>query len=388
MSQIALAKTATPHDAITAVRTELKARFIERDEVVDGILAALIAQQHVLLLGPPGTAKSAIVNAVTASITGASCFSWLVTKFSTPEELFGPVSLAGLQQDRFARITAGKLPEAHVGFIDEVFKASSAILNALLSLANERVFHNDGDAVACPLVTLVGASNELPQTDDGLDALFDRFLLRLDVHYVRDRGAQVAMLRGTRAQAGAAMSLSELQQATEEAAAIELSDELLTLLLDIKVKAEEEGFIASDRRWRAMLDVLRARAWLEGDGAVNEDHVVDVVPDCLWRNPKERPAIAAIVGSVANPSAARIVEIVDAAKQVVRDLGPATTANANERAEWLMNASLAQSQLEEMGAELDKLSSKCRGTRIEAAKATVDGLARDIASRVAALYRL
>jgi MoxR-like ATPase len=144
--------------------------------VIDGALAAVLAGEHVLLLGPPCTAKSALARAI-AQAFGGAYFARLLTKFSTPEELFGAISLRALEQDHYARITTGKLPEAEFAFIDEVFKANSAILNALLAVVNERVFHNDGQPVACPLVTMSGASNELPEGKD-LEALFDRFLVR------------------------------------------------------------------------------------------------------------------------------------------------------------------------------------------------------------------
>src|SRR6266545_4257585 len=143
--------------AFQQLRVELMARFPERKDVIDGALAAVLAGEHVLLLGPPGTAKSALVRTI-AQAFGGRYFERLLTKFSTPEELFGPVSLKALEQDRFARVTADKIPEAEFAFVDEIFKANSAILNSLLSLVNERVFHNDGLPLACPLVSMFGAS--------------------------------------------------------------------------------------------------------------------------------------------------------------------------------------------------------------------------------------
>src|SRR5690348_13171810 len=128
------------------LRAELVLQFPERHGVIDGALCAILAREHVLLLGPPGTAKSALVRAL-AQAFGGQYLERLLTKFSMPEELFGPVSLKGLEQDRFVRITTGKVPEAEFIFLDEIFKSNSAILNALLTLVNERVFHNDGAPV-------------------------------------------------------------------------------------------------------------------------------------------------------------------------------------------------------------------------------------------------
>src|SRR6266508_697306 len=177
--------TTTATNALTAIhqlRKELSTRFPERREVIDGALCAVLAGEHVLLLGPPGTAKSALVRAI-AQAFGGTYFERLLTKFSTPEELFGPISLAALEKDRYSRVVTGKLPEAHFAFADEVFKANSAILNSLLTAMNERLFHNDGAPTQMPLVALFGASNELPDGKE-LEALFDRFLLRFDVQYL------------------------------------------------------------------------------------------------------------------------------------------------------------------------------------------------------------
>src|SRR5438128_354062 len=146
-------------------RRELAAALIERDEEVDVVLTALIAQEHPLFVGVPGTAKSLLLDSVMGWMGGRR-FTILLTKFSTPEELFGPVSVAGLKEDRYRRITAGRLPEADGCFLDEVFKGSSAILNTLLRVLNERTFDNGGEAVPVPLRLCVAASNEWPQAQE------------------------------------------------------------------------------------------------------------------------------------------------------------------------------------------------------------------------------
>src|SRR5262249_53586943 len=127
----------SPMSDIENIQKELAATFLERDEPIEGLLCALVAGQHVLLLGPPGAAKSELAHEVCRRVTGARYFQWLLTRFTTPEELFGPVSLRGLEKDLYVRVTEGKLPRAHVAFLDEVFKASSSILNTLLSVLNE-----------------------------------------------------------------------------------------------------------------------------------------------------------------------------------------------------------------------------------------------------------
>jgi len=157
------APATSPLVAIDAVRANLTARFRERDAEVRGLLVAALAGEHCLMIGPPGTGKSALARAFADALGGANYFEWLLTRFSTPEELYGPISLAGLKADRFKRVTAGKLPECHVAFLDEIFKSNSAVLNSLLSAVNERIFHDDGAARQIPLLTCVAASNEMPE---------------------------------------------------------------------------------------------------------------------------------------------------------------------------------------------------------------------------------
>jgi len=383
------AACSAPHrGALERVRANLKARFLERDEIVDGLLAAVLCGQHVLLIGPPGTAKSATVNALVESIDGAQSFTWLLTKFTTPEEIFGPISLKALQQDRFARIPAGKLPEAHVGFLDETFKANSAILNALLTLANERQFHNDGKVIECPLITLVGASNELPGTDD-LEALFDRFLLRFWVPYLTEESSVRTLLAKNPPNGRVSISLADLEHCQREVMTVAVPDEIFDAIIAIKEKTEEKGFQSSDRRWRLLIDLLRAFAYLAGEDAVNEDHL-DVLTDALWRQPKERPMIASIVGAVGNPLNVRATEILDAAKEVVSKLGrPSTDPDA--KADWLRSASLVESRLTDMEKELGDLAQRNKQRnlrRLRDVLGAIGAMKGDVTRRVAQLYNL
>ena len=170
-------------EKIALARRELSAALIERDDEIDLALTALLAGEHLLLVGPPGCGKSLLLDSLLAWAGGAR-FAILFTKFTTPEEVVGPVSLSALKADKYVRVTAGKLPEAEFAFLDEIFKASSAILNTLLKVLNERTF-DAGDRVvrAVPLKLCVAASNEWPSSDSGkeLSALLDRFLFRKSV---------------------------------------------------------------------------------------------------------------------------------------------------------------------------------------------------------------
>lgn len=167
----------------TRLRTEvidvLKRQFVGRDEVIELIALAVVAGEHLLLHGPPGTAKSALIRRF-AGLTSAAYFEYLLTRFSEPNEIFGPIDLVQLREGRVATVTSGMLPEAEFVFLDELFHANSAILNSLLSVLNERVYRRGRETRALPLFSMFSATNQLPE-DDALKALFDRFLLRCHV---------------------------------------------------------------------------------------------------------------------------------------------------------------------------------------------------------------
>ena len=304
---------------LRAIEAEMSALLLGRDDAVRAALLAVLARQHLVLLGPPGTAKSLLIELLSERIAaptggGLRRFVWLMTKFTTMEELFGPVSVQGLKQDVYRRLTTNKLPEAELVFLDEVFKASSAILNALLTIMNERAFDNGPARAPVPLIALVGASNELPQGEDTA-ALWDRFLLRSTVEYVGD-GDFGRLLRLAAARTPpttlAAADLAALQGA---AATLPIPDSILDALLQFRKDLAAKGIVPSDRRWRQCLDLLRAQALLEGRGVVDEDDLL-VLKDALWQTPEQRQEIARLAARLANPLNARAVELGDQAHGV------------------------------------------------------------------------
>ncbi len=377
MTENATAVSANPLSTIQRLRKELNARFPERRDVIDGALCAVLAGEHVLLLGPPGTAKSALVRAL-AQAFGGSYFERLLTKFSTPEELFGPISLKALEQDRYARVVSGKLPEAQFAFVDEVFKANSAILNSLLTAMNERVFHNDGAPLAMPLVSLFGASNELPDGRE-LEALFDRFLLRFDVQYLRRPASFRAVVTGPEPGVGTVLPFQALLDAQTAAASVTVTDATVDALVAVRDACTAEGIVASDRRWKKSLRVVQAHAFLSEETATTPEDLL-VLVDALWREPKERPKVARLVGELADPVSAKAAEILDAARETAAKVAG---LRSSDRKAYIANAAQA---LDEFKAQQTRLAELTRGAG-RRAKATLSDAGQEIAQLHAELAR-
>jgi len=276
-------------EALRSIRDELHQLFLERGEVIDGALAALLGGHHVLIIGPPGTAKSMLADELCRRLDGATYFQWLLTKFTTPEELFGAVSLAALERDEYRRVTTLKLPEAHIAFLDEVFKANSSILNAVLTLMNERHFHNGRSVEPVPLITLFGASNELPE-DDELQALYDRFLVRFVVSYIDEDFRFLKMLQARPPAVRTTLSLEALQGAQAETRAVAIPDAIFRALAELRRELGKGQLVSSDRRYRQALDMLRARAFLAGRTQVVEEDLF-VLEHVLWRDPPDRAEV-------------------------------------------------------------------------------------------------
>ncbi|MEL6925869.1 MAG: AAA family ATPase [Bacteroidota bacterium] len=170
-------------EKLKAVLAHVKSTFVGKDEVVDLLGIALIAKENAFLLGPPGTAKSAIVRQLSSCIEGGKNFEYLLTRFTEPNEIFGPFDIRKLKDGLLVTNVEGMMPEAAVVFLDEIFNANSAILNSLLMALNERIFRRGKETIQLPALMFVGASNVLPE-DEALNALLDRFLLRVRCDYV------------------------------------------------------------------------------------------------------------------------------------------------------------------------------------------------------------
>lgn len=311
------------HSKVLALRASLQGAFCERDREIDSLVIAALAREHILLLGPPGTAKSELARAFSGAIQGATHFEWLMSRFSTPEELFGPVSLSALKADKFTRVTTGKLPEAHTAFIDEIFKANSAVLNSMLSVINERVFHNNGHPVSVPLLTCVAASNELPESAE-LGALWDRFMLRHWVDYTQNPDSFASIISGgVSLRSTATISLSEWDQARAEVSSVAFPRAVIDALFRLRAELSKEGVVASDRRWRKCANLMRAAAWLDGLSEVSAEHIAVLIPS-LWNTPDQVAKVAGACSKFASAELSDAQKAYDGLVEVIAKLPPAS----------------------------------------------------------------
>jgi MoxR-like ATPase len=261
--------TGTPSPPLRARLTEilrqLELGLVERRRQVRLALLAALAGEHTLLIGPPGTAKSELARRLHLAFEDALYFERLLTRFSVPEELFGPLSISALEQDRYERQTAGYLPQASIAFIDEVFKANSAILNALLTLLNERQFDNGAGRQACPLISVIGATNDVP-AGEVADAFFDRFLMRLPVGPVSAEGFRALLALDGREDPHVAGALAERDrdEIARRAADVDVAEEVANLLAELRAHLDARQVYVSDRRWTKIAWLLKVAAASEG----------------------------------------------------------------------------------------------------------------------------
>jgi MoxR-like ATPase len=278
----------------------LEQQFIGKDEVIRLLLVSAVAGEHALLVGPPGTAKSALVRALAGSMR-AAYFEYLLTRFTEPNEIFGPVDIQAFRAGQYRRRTEGMLPAAQVVFLDEVFKSNSAILNSLLTLLNERVYAVGGEVIRCPLVSVFGASNEVP-SDDTLVAIFDRFLLRvrndnLDAYHFSDllrRGVDLEVRQASGAEESPLVSIDELEEFRRNLGRHMAFDEgFLASYKGLVFQIRAEGITLSDRRVVKMLKLFAASAFL--DGRPRPDASDFFLLKHIWNNEDQAPILEALV---------------------------------------------------------------------------------------------
>ena len=305
-----------------AFQDDMNATLIEREDEVLLAATALVARQHIFLCGAPGTAKSMLADGLVDWMAG-KVFRILLTKYTTPEELFGPISIAGLKKDEYRRIIKNTLPEATVAFVDEVWKGSSAILNTLLKILNEGVFQNNGQLIHCPLQCCIAASNEFPNPQEGgrdLAAMFDRFLIRKMVHPIAsDRGRDKLLWSDLSLSLSSSITPAEIETAHTEALSLPWSAAAKKAFIDILKSCQSEGILPGDRRQRQSAQLCQAAAWVAGEAAVETDHL-EVLAHTFWLEPEQAKKVQRAVAKIAAPASLLATQVIEEITEILAEV--------------------------------------------------------------------
>lgn len=326
---------------------EMNRGIYEKETEISLSLLAALAGESIILLGPPGVAKSMVARQLKTAFRDAQSFEYLMSRFSTPDEIFGPVSIQKLKtSDTYERAMEGYLPTADVVFLDEIWKAGPAIQNTLLTVINEKIFRNGNREMHLPLKLLVAASNELPAKGEGLEALWDRFVIRIESRPIKLEKNFRAMLLESHADFSGSTGMlghadfadnadfSDLKITSEEYAEwteridkigvkIEVLDAISAIrkslrAVNVDEAAERRNIYVSDRRWKNIVRLLRTSAFMQDREEVD---ICDLLPiyHCLWQEPEERDAIRNIViRALFSPFADKLVEMKNALAEDIK----------------------------------------------------------------------
>ena len=313
-------------DRIIRLINQMQCRIYDKDTEIALSLLAAMAGESILLLGPPGVAKSMVARRLKLAFRGAKGFEYLMSRFSTPDEIFGPVSISKLKEtDSYERCVDGYLPTADVVFLDEMWKAGPAIQNTLLTVLNEKLFRNGSHELHLPLKLLVAASNELPAQGEGLEALWDRFIIRLECRNISNDQLFLQMLTtpddsGIEINTEDQINNEEYEKWSREIDNIGISQPVLEAVIairkslkSVRVAADSElrNIYVSDRRWKNIVRLLRTSAFLQDRGEVGLEDLMPMY-HCLWQEPEERDAVRKVViQAVFATHANRLAELKD-----------------------------------------------------------------------------
>lgn len=326
---------------------EMNRGIYEKETEISLSLLAALAGESIILLGPPGVAKSMVARQLKTAFRDAQSFEYLMSRFSTPDEIFGPVSIQKLKtSDTYERAVEGYLPTADVVFLDEIWKAGPAIQNTLLTVINEKIFRNGNREMHLPLKLLVAASNELPAKGEGLEALWDRFVIRIESRPIKLEKNFRAMLLDSHADFSGSTGIlghadfadnadfsdlkitsEEYAEWTEKICKIGVKEEVLDAIsairkslraVNVDEAAERRNIYVSDRRWKNIVRLLRTSAFMQDREEVD---ICDLLPiyHCLWQEPEERDAIRNIViRALFSPFADKLVEMKNALAEDIK----------------------------------------------------------------------
>ncbi len=286
-------------EKIQHILQKLSKGVYEKEETIRLSLLTAIAGESLFLLGPPGVAKSLIARRLKFAFRDGRSFEYLMNKFSTPDEIFGPVSIKKLKdEDKYERLTDHYLPGANVVFLDEIWKAGPSIQNALLTILNEKIYRNGEQDTHVKIKGILAASNELPLLNEGLDALWDRFLVRTVIHEIRQNGNFISMIVSTEdvykdhLLPDEKITEAEMEMWSVAIDQVEVPSEVLNTIQLIRLKLDEydakneHPFRIYDRRWKKIIRLMRTSAYLNGRAKVDLMDCFLIGP-CLWGRPEQ-----------------------------------------------------------------------------------------------------
>ena len=317
-----------------AMESDLATVVFDRHEEIHTAILALITKKHHFSLGEPGIAKSMMVDELIKRISGlhtGDTFSILLSRTTTPDELLGGIDIIRYTEGRgMKRMPDRFFPRAKIAFLDEIFNASSPILNTTLKILNERFFYNYDDDPHTPLISCFAASNSLPQSDD-LRALYDRLHFRHKVNNISNTSTFVSMLAAeVDPNPKQHINLEDIETASVETSKVTIGQNIYEALVEIKAALASEGITVTDRRWKQTISVIQAEAWLDGSMAAKPKHLSSL-PHLLWSDPNDYRKVAKIVNDVANPAERNALELVDSLTDVFTEFKTSLADAENER---------------------------------------------------------
>jgi MoxR-like ATPase len=291
-------------------RSALNTKFLEREDVIDGVLASVITKQNCFLFGLPGTGKSELVREISNGFKNSKFFGYLLSPTTDPSELFGPVAVSKLLKDEYVRDVEGYLPSANIAFLDELFRGSSAVLNSLLTILNERTFNNGREVIQTPIQSIVAATNSFP-TEESLQAFCDRFLFRPTVEPLKKSTSKRlldlwALGLETRPKVVTDLTYKDLTELQTEAQNIEVSEEFLDRFGQVFDLLTSRGITISDRRRVQILRFMKAWALVQGDDSVYPEHLHRSLIHIVYQTTEDIPVIKEVLDQ-AIPTAEKLI---------------------------------------------------------------------------------